>query len=791
MAIHVTPGVYFETLDTDRSRIRGLRTDIAGLVGIAERGPLHRPIRVSSQPQFAAVFGSFIAEGYLAYAVKAFFENGGRTCHVVRVAAATRETRTLPVLQPADRASSRVGDVSGFAAGAVVTLHQTLHAVTTGAVQPADRMSSLVLEVAGFTPRAWVQVAQAGAIAWRRVQAVDPVLKVLQWETALPASLNLAQPIQFGSDSRAEQRLASVAPGVLAWEEPLPALFALDLPSIIARPVTFTTGAGSANGVFLDNQREPVLACEAASPGAWGNALAVQLSRSHLHATRAQPGPQPSAHDWLTVEDTTGFEVGTLVRLFQDGSAGEVHRTVTAIDAVRSRFRWDAPLPATWYLDPITLSTALSLESQEFGLTVYERGLPRESFSNLSLEPSHAARLVETVINTNSALIRVRRLQPASNAADPGHWPDPTAEILEQGRLRLVGGRNGTAGLETEDFTGVEIEGDFRGLRTLEEVDEISLVAIPDIHIRPVPPITFQVPPRPLGDPCLPCGTPALPAEPPPPGPTEDPRAFSLDEIHAVQQALIRHGETLRDRLAVLDAPWFDSAVAAMDTALIQSWRARFETKYAALYYPWLLVVDPLQPSEGWVRPIPPSGHVLGLMARTDHEAGVHVAPANREFRWVQGATSLVSPELQGVLNPRGINCIRSFAGRGIRLYGARTLSSDPAWRYVNVRRLMMMIEEAVEESVQWAVFEPHSIELRVTLVHAISSFLQAQWERGALVGNTAEEAYFVRCDDTNNPPSEVDLGRLLAEVGVAPVRPAEFIVFRIGRTRDELEIDE
>jgi phage tail sheath protein FI len=150
-----------------------------------------------------------------------------------------------------------------------------------------------------------------------------------------------------------------------------------------------------------------------------------------------------------------------------------------------------------------------------------------------------------------------------------------------------------------------------------------------------------------------------------------------------------------------------------------------------------------------------------------------------------------VGDELQGVLNPLGVNCIRVFPGRGLRVYGARTLAGDPDWRFLSIRRLLLMIEEAVEESVQWAVFEPNDIALRQALKAAISGFLRTLWERGALAGATPDEAFFVRCDEENNPPAVVDLGQVIATVGVAPVYPAEFVVFRIGRTADELEVRE
>jgi len=191
------------------------------------------------------------------------------------------------------------------------------------------------------------------------------------------------------------------------------------------------------------------------------------------------------------------------------------------------------------------------------------------------------------------------------------------------------------------------------------------------------------------------------------------------------------------------------------------------------------------------VRTIPACGHVAGLYARSDFEVGPHKAPANGELFWAEDVTAAINDDEQATLNPEGINCIRAFPGRGIRVYGARTVSSDPDWRYINVRRLMMMIEAAVDLSTQWAVFEPNNFNLRRSLILSVSGFLETLWRRGALVGESAEEAFYIKCDETNNPPEIVNQGKILTEIGVAPTHPAEFIIFRVGRTLEELEIVE
>jgi phage tail sheath protein FI len=199
----------------------------------------------------------------------------------------------------------------------------------------------------------------------------------------------------------------------------------------------------------------------------------------------------------------------------------------------------------------------------------------------------------------------------------------------------------------------------------------------------------------------------------------------------------------------------------------------------AALYYPWIEVIDPLTR-----RPIaiPPSGHIAGVWARTDERRGVHKAPANEVILGATGLAFQVTHQEQGSLNKNGINCIRAFPGRGIRIWGARTLSSDPEWRYINVRRLFNFISESIQTGTQWSVFEPNDQFLWNALSISVSSFLKNVWRSGALFGATPDEAYYVKCDAETNPPEVIDAGQVVCEVGIAPVKPAEFVIFRLSQ---------
>jgi phage tail sheath protein FI len=286
----------------------------------------------------------------------------------------------------------------------------------------------------------------------------------------------------------------------------------------------------------------------------------------------------------------------------------------------------------------------------------------------------------------------------------------------------------------------------------------------------------------------MPVATPLPIAAPPVMQTIEQPPGFSLDQVFLAQQAIVEHCEQQMSRIAILDPPTNQNGTV-LSIAEIQDWRRRFDSKYAALYYPQLLVYDPLKLNGQVVRAIPPCGHIAGTYARIDQERGPYQAPANEELNWVQAVSVDITGAVQGVLNPLGINCIRTFAGRGIRIYGARTVSSDQNWIYVNVRRLFIMLERSLEVATQWAVFEPNNAGLSQTLKLNITTFLETLWQQGAFAGSKPADAFYVKIN--NNMPDMVDQGQLIIEVGIAPSIPAEFVVFRIGRTLDELEITE
>ena len=661
MPAYVTPGVYYERADTSGNTLSPLRTDIAGFVGMARRGPLHLALPVDSWRQFEATFGEFTGAAYLAYAVRAFFENGGRRCWVVRIAS------------------------------------------------PA-----------------------AVAARW-----VDP--------------------------------LAPAPPALHPWD------------------------------------------VEASSPGVWGNDLDIEWRETHRAQTSADP--LLSAPEFATVTSVTGFERGTHVRVLVQPAA-PVFRVVAAVDADRRRLYWVNPDPRRRlaYEQPLIQSSLVRpvIESIEYTLLVRELGRVRAVFEDLSLVPDHpryGPRLLpppavpEEGIATDT---EAPRKEPAPVTVVERRSPATIALLgpLDPADLALrplLGGRDGLAALSVADFVGEPWDpGDDiltrtrkrRGLRALEPIGEIALVAVPDIHIQPVAEPPKRPPEVCKPDPCL-----AQPPEPPAVPRVRSvgdlPPIFSAEQVYQVQQAQLQHCQVLHDRFAVLDPPFDAVREPGLGIGPMRAWRRRFDSDMGALYGPWLVVPDPLRLDATGLRVIPPSGHVTGFIAQTDRRTGVHRAPANGPLAWVQSVSFSIDDALQGILNPEHVNAIRPFAGRGIRIFGARTLSSDPSWRYVSVRRLLLMLEKAIRLGSQWATFEPNHRMTRAKLHLALTSLLLEEWRRGALAGKQAPEAFYVNCSEAQNPPDNRARGMLVAEVGVAPVKPFEFIVVRVGVSDNALEVVE
>ena len=249
--------------------------------------------------------------------------------------------------------------------------------------------------------------------------------------------------------------------------------------------------------------------------------------------------------------------------------------------------------------------------------------------------------------------------------------------------------------------------------------------------------------------------------------------AGHADDALATMRLLIAHAERMKYRFAILDCGDRQSV------GDVRTLRGKFDSSFAALYFPWVRVVDP---TSGLEISLPPSGFVAGIFARTDITRSVSKAPANQVVSLATGFELSITQAQQEVLNPEGINCFRSFPGRGNLLWGARTVSSDPERKYVNLRRYLAYLEQSIDRGTQWAVFEHNGESLWNNVRRAIEDFLFSEWKTGSLIGDKPEKAYFVRCDPSTMTQSDLDNGRMVCLIGVAPVKPAEFVIFRIGQ---------
>jgi hypothetical protein len=361
---------------------------------------------------------------------------------------------------------------------------------------------------------------------------------------------------------------------------------------------------------------------------------------------------------------------------------------------------------------------------------VIKAGGDTEEHSGLSLKKGRTN--IATKVNSASKLVTIEE----TGASLP--------ELQRAPKLGSYDLKATSQSVEVEQLSSGEFEGDpatRKGIGGLVAIDEVSMVVIPDaVNL-------IQD-----GDDTL---------------------------FRDLQGKMLAHCETSGERMCILDTP---PGLLPQD---VLEWRrdtAGYDSKFAAMYWPWIEVVDPITK-----RPmsVPPSGHVAGTWARTDDARGVHKAPANEV---VMGANSLafqVTHAEQGELNRNGINCIRSFPGRGIRIWGARTLSSDPEWRYINVRRLFSFVSESIMQGTQWSVFEPNDERLWLKLRASVENFLTRTWRGGALFGADPGQAFFVKCDAETNPPDVIEAGQVVCEIGISPVKPAEFVIFRLSQFVD------
>ncbi len=728
MPEYLAPGVFIEEVSYRAKSIEGVSTTTTGFVGPTRYGPVDiEPDILTSMVEFERVYGGrqqleFVNTGmvdnYMWNAARAFFEEGGKRLYVAR---------TFPG-----------GPVQWNAAcakvvGAVPPANVAISARFPGKCGESKvklQFSTGPNRIAFEGPVAAPTQALLRACAHLDVVFVDRIDP--------PAAPPVPDPQPLGPRTGlylltrdAQQDTWTFTNGATSFE--LQTLIAF--PNAIVRTVTAT--------VFV----------EPTGPGLpFFAATGLALDRGHRSA-----GKPDSIFDYFAEKPeslSASRTIPIIIRTLTEEEAEDERDAAQAaadaaavIDLAREETRSDAEDArdaAQLAIDNAAPGT--DLVPLQIILTAAEAALlsatAAQAQSEAALDVANAelvaanARLAAAAANANRSGLQVasdylvgattpNRFTLAALAANKGDSPFMDADFF------LTNGSDGTLPGPT-DYEGAEnvTTNQKWGLKSFEDIEDISIVAAPG-------------------------------------------SSFVDTNAQAIANAVISHAERMRYRIAVIDS------VRNASIAQVREYRGKFDSKYAAFYYPWVRIVDPETSVENVY---PPSGFVSGIYARNDIERAVYKAPANEVVRLALGFEKFLNKAQQEVLNPEGVNCFRFFEGRGMRLWGARTMTSDPEWKYVNLRRYFAYLERSIDKGTQWAVFEPNGEKLWANVRRTIEDFLLNEWQNGALLGEKPEKAYFVKCDRSTMTQNDLDNGRLICQVGVAALRPAEFVIFRIGQ---------
>lgn len=470
---------------------------------------------------------------------------------------------------------------------------------------------------------------------------------------------------------------------------------------------------------------DSILSFTAKNPGEWGNRIKVTVSPVSRVKTQVY---EVNGND-AVVRSVDGFNIGDVVE-FADGKTS-VYNKITAIEEKTVTF--ENPVNAS-IVDKALVPTKF-MKSCEIDVSV-KYGDAKEDYLFVSLNTESPEYIISRMAKSELVTVEVSQAKPAAakpvdakDKKDGAPAPAPAAVIAAPfeavgGKgdamiMQLTGGTDGNiAGITASEYIGTDGgPGKRSGIQAFIENSDVSIMSVPGIT------------------------------------------------IPEVQMSLIAHCENLKSRFAVLDMP-----KDKKKTDELIEYRDMFDSHYAAFYHPWIQIFDPLSKKNIIA---PPSGSMVGIYARTDNTYGVHKAPANEVVRACTGLASTYNTAEQDLLNPRGINLIRSFPGRGIRVWGARTATSNATWKYINVRRLFIYLEESIRANTNWVVFEPNTEALWGRVKRTIEMFLASTWRSGALAGSSPSEAFFVEIGRSTMTQDDIDNGRLICVIGVAPVKPA------------------
>lgn len=475
---------------------------------------------------------------------------------------------------------------------------------------------------------------------------------------------------------------------------------------------------------FAPSEEKPVLSFAAKNPGIWGDSITVTMIPQSKAKTQVKEILTDGSEKKYKVKSSAGFLAGDIVA-YVNGDKITYNKVVKSQDNLISfAADFDDDIVDEDLIPKKVITTCEIRVDVKFEDMI-------ETYENVSFNIESPNFIGKKLAKSN--LVTVTYTESEETEVKPP-LAQLAAEDAAQAVVSFKGGSNGDVStVSAADYMGVDNgAGKRTGIQSFVDNDVVSLMAVPGVT---------------------------------------DPN---------VQLSLVAHCENLASRFAVLDIPR-----DAKKTQDLIAHRDLFDSNYAALYHPWLMVFDPLDKKN---IAIPPSGSVLGIYARSDNTSGVHKAPANEVVRACVGLDCQFNKGEQDILNPKGINLIRSFPGQGIRVWGARTASSDASWKYINVRRLFIYIEESIKANTNWAVFEPNDENLWDRVKRTISVFLNNMWREGSLAGTSPEEAFFVNIGRDTMSQDDINNGRLICVIGVAPVKPAEFVIFRLTQKTGDSE---
>jgi uncharacterized protein len=769
---YLAPGVYVEETSFRSKSIEGVSTSTTAFVGPARKGPVTSadtsptPELITSYIDFERVFGGFEAleftdttdararQNHLAFGVSAFFENGGGRLYVARVAGAgATAAASSTVAGSATFGARAVGDAGN---GSVVLLlsfsrllQQTWDAAPAGTVaRIGDTAAPTSARLVG-TPVPRFTASDGGTVVITRNGSdttftfrgqpasvtLTPSFPNTPGEIATVVIDGVTQRISLDGAADATE-LAVELNGKLAEAHasaPDAATLVISTDSRgIAANISVTSaelGAAAAvvdsNVADADNNVKNLRSLDLDDlSGVFGATYQVDVTAAGaLSLSTTTPGADVLA----VTQGTTRATLGLATTTATPGAAGTAPTYQVKATATQG-------FPGG---DDVSLV--------RLAITAIDKDGHAQFFDDLGLDPLHP-RFVGSVLPAKPGrkteelenliqFVTSGTVDGATWAAEIATGSAPYERVGSDGvnrverRLPLTGGGDGSVPTETAYRTALGV---------LERLDDVSIVAAPGYSAY----------------------------------------GASADAIEGVLRS---HAEKRRSyRIAVLDARPDQSIGEVRQT------KAAIDSKYAALYYPWIVVPNPLWRAGDARTPreitVPPSASVCGIYARNDVERGVFKAPANEVVRGALRFESDVNFAEQEVLNPLGVNCLRFFPGRGYRVWGARTTSSDPEWKYVSVRRYFNYLERSIDVGTQWAVFEPNGERLWANVRETIESFLYNEWRSGAMLGTDPKQAFFVRCDRSTMDQNDLDNGRLVCLIGVAVVKPAEFVIFRIGQ---------